>query len=84
MASDDAVTFIHLLTAPDWEAGTVAHSRAWRVPAGLAEAIAQVMTECFGPPAEEVLSTVGALRAARVRDLAEGGFLFASGENDGG
>lgn len=72
----DGLTLVTVITAGSREPGTVAHSRAWRIPPESAEAFAQAMTERYGEPIVEGLSTVGAMQR-RAETNAEDGFLFS-------
>jgi hypothetical protein len=77
---DDGLALVSIITAPSRGHECTAHSRAWRIPTASAEAFAQAMTERYGPPVQEGLSTVGAMRDAADR-AAEDGFLF-TGRNE--
>jgi hypothetical protein len=78
---NDGLTLVSIITAPSRDRECTAHSRAWRIPAASAEAFAQAMTERYGPPVQEGLSTVSAMRDVADR-AAEDGFLFTSREED--
>ena len=87
----DGLTLISLISSDSREPGSMAHSRAWRIPHSSAEAFATVMTERYGAPIQEGLSTVASMVAAADTN-AEAGFLFTDGpgtastegENDDG
>lgn len=70
---------VSLISGEGGQPGSVAHSRIWSIPGHLAGKFAEAMTERFGAPAAEALSTVGAMTAAAESDAADG-FLFIDGE----
>jgi hypothetical protein len=76
---DDGLTLISIVSSASRELGSPVYSRAWRIHGKSAEAFAQAMTERYGEPVQEGLSTVGATRAAAERNSADG-FLFTDGE----
>ena len=77
----DGCTLISLITAPDREPGSAAYSRAWRIPTASAEAFAQAMTERYGEPIHEGLSTVGRLAAEARRAEESGEIMFTDRED---
>lgn len=79
--AEDGVTLVTVITAPDREPGTAAHSRSWRIPTRLADTFAEEMTRKFGAPIEG-LSTIKALRDRAGRN-AEDGYLFTDPEESG-
>lgn len=78
---DNGLTLVSIITAPSRDHECTAHSRAWRIPAASAEAFAQAMTERYGAPVQEGLSTVGAMRDKAGRAAGDG-FLFTSREEE--
>lgn len=54
--TDDGVTLVSVITAPDRKPGTTAHSRSWRIPTRLADHFARLMTQRYGEPIEGLSS----------------------------
>lgn len=77
----DGLTLISLITTPSRETGSTAFSRTWRIPAESTEAFAQAMTERYGQPIHEGLSTVGKLATEARRAVDAGEIMFIDRED---
>jgi hypothetical protein len=77
--TDTGLTLVSIVSCASSDPGSPVYSRAWRIHSRSADAFAQAMTEKYGAPVQEGLSTVRATREAAERS-AEEGFLFTDGE----
>jgi hypothetical protein len=79
---EDGVTLVTVITAPDRNPGTAAHSRSWRIPTRLADVFAEEMNRKFGLPIEG-LSTIKLMQDRAERNAADG-YLFTDPEEGDG